>query len=181
MKLIFFPLIIVLFLTGCAAVGPTRLGIPQADWEQYSPAKKAQLLASYEDTQHRKKAMPIQSGNGVLTVNIAGGKALLPPYTHLITYEPVDFTVKQGDCHKKISITTTDANSQKGKLEVCYTNNTLYLDPSPYDPALSLGSLQFPYMPVWKRGFTYPHVSSTGLLKLNNVAISLKQVVAADE
>ena len=101
----------------------------------------------------------------------------MPPYTSPSRYQPVVFQIRQGDCHRKIPVEQADANGQTGKLEVCYKDDILYLDPSSYDPNLSLGSLQLAYMPIWKRGFTYPSVTSTGLLKLTNVHIYLHQIV----
>jgi len=176
----YFFLLIFAFLTGCATVYPNRLGISQADWDQYSPAKQEQLMSAYEQAQERKKSVHVQAGSGVLSVKVEGGKALLPPYTNLVAYQTVAFTIKQGDCRRKIPVIESDGG-EKGKLEVCYKDDTLYLDPSPYDSALSLGSLQFPYMPVWKRGFTYPNVTSTGLLKLTNAQIYLRELVPADD
>lgn len=176
-------LFILLFLSGCATVSPNRLGISQSDWDQYSPAKKDQLILAYDQTQSHKKTVHVKAGKGVLSVRIEGGEALLPPYTNLVRYEPVAFTVRQGDCHKKINVQKVDAveDEEPGKLEFCYKDDTLYLDPSPYNPSLSLGSLQFPFMPIWKRGFTYPDVTSTGLLKLTRVHIYLHQVVPSDD
>lgn len=173
--------LLTVFLAGCATVSPQTLGIPQSEWDQYSPEKKDQILASYQQAQERKRAVSAKAGKGVLTVNIEGGQVLLPPYTHLTAYQPISFTLKQGDCNKKITVAQADDPEQKGKLSVCYQGDTLYIDPSPYEPNLSLGALQFPYMPIWKRGFTYPNMTSSGLLKLTNVDISLKQVVSAGE
>jgi hypothetical protein len=169
------------FLAGCATVSASKLGISKADWDQYSPEKQEQLISAYETAQASKKAIRAQPGSGVLSVKIDGGQASLPPYTGLTAYEPLLFTVKQGDCQRNIPVEGVDAKSKKGKLEVCYKDNILYLDPSPYDPALALGSLQFPYMPVWKRGFTYSNMTSTGLLKLTGAQIYLREVVPADD
>lgn len=174
-KLYYFFLLIVVFLAGCAIGYPAKLGISQSDWSQYSPEKKDQLMSSYEEAQTRKKSEHIRAGSGLLFVNIHDGKVLLPPYTTLVTYEPVAFRIKQGDCGKKIPVTGNEGG-KKGKLEVCYKDDTLYLDPSPYDPALALGSLQLLYMPVWKRGFTYPNVTSTGLLKLTHTQIYVHEL-----
>src|SRR6202011_5975839 len=96
-------------------------------------------------------------------------------------YQPISFNLRQGDCNKKIPVISAIDPDQKGKLAVCYKDDTLYMDPSEYDPMLSLGALQFPYMPAWKRGFTYPNVTSTGLLKLTNVDVVVKQVVSGDD
>lgn len=170
-----------LITTGCTTVSSETLGIPQSEWDQYSPEKQDQLRADYQQAQARRKALSAKAGNGVLTVNIQNGQVLLPPYTQLTAYQPISFSIKQGDCNKKISVVQADNPSQQGKLTVCYADDTLYMDPSPYDPALSRGAVQFPYMPAWKRGFTYPDVTSTGLLKLTNVDVTLKQVVPGDD
>jgi hypothetical protein len=174
---------LILFLSGCTAVSPSKLGISQADWEEYSPTKQEQLISAYEETQANKgvaqktqKSKRNQASESLLLVKIAGGKVLFPPYKALASYMPIDFTVRQGDCRKKIPVTPTDTDKKEGKLAVCYQDDILYLDPSPYEPALAIGSLKFPYMPVWQRGFTYPNVTSTGLLKLTDVHITLHEL-----
>jgi hypothetical protein len=167
-------------LAGCATVSPAKLGISQADWEEYSPTKQEELISAYEKTQATKRKTRAQLGSGILAVKIEGGTVLLPPYTAPTAYESMQFTMREGDCHIKIPVVPTDSD-KKGKLEACYKDNTLYLDPSPYEPDLSLGSLQFPYMPIWKRGFTYPNVSSNGLLKLKSAQISLHALIPSNE
>lgn len=169
-----------LFFAGCMTVSPSKLGISQSDWDTYSDDKKSQLMASYEQTQTAKRRVRAEAGAGVLAVRIKAGTVLLPPYTTPTSYEPIRFTMREGDCHIKIPVTSVDSE-KKGKLEACYKENTLYLDPSPYEPDLSLGSLQFPYMPVWKRGFTYPNVHSTGLLKLTNAEIFLHTLIPSSD
>jgi len=173
-------LVILLCLSGCVTVTPHKLGISQEDWDQYSPAKQDQLLSAYEETQQRKKATRIKSGSGVLAVRIEEGKILLPPYTVPVAYQPILFDIKEGQCRKKFSVEPVDESHKAGTLEACYQDDTLYLDPSPYNPQLSLGSLQFPYLPAWKRGFMYPNVSSTGLLQLTDTNIFLQQLVESD-
>lgn len=177
----FYTLIILLCLAGCSTVSPRGLGISESDWEQYSPAKKDQLILAYEQTQQNKRAVHARAGNGVLAVRIEGGEAWLPPYNNPSHYRPISFEIRQGDCRRKIPVEQVGAESGSGKLEVCYKDDILYLDPSPYDPNLSLGSLQLSYMPIWKRGFTYPSVTSTGLLKLTNVHIYVHQVTPSND
>ncbi len=179
MKFIYF-LLLIFLVSGCATMNtPNKLGIARSDWDEYSPAKKDQLLLAYEQTQERKKNTQIKPGSGVLSVRISDGKMLLPPFSQMTHYQPILFGLKEGECHKKITVKSNDS-SQIGHLEVCYQNNTLYLDPSAYDPQLSLGSLQFPYMSIWNRSFTYPDVTSTGLLKLTGVRVLVHQLVASD-
>lgn len=175
-KLGFSLSIFFLCLSGCMTVTPHKLGISQADWDQYSPSKKDQLSSAYKETQQRKKTIRIKSGSGVLAVHIEGGRILLPPYTVPVAYQPISFDIKEGQCRKKFSVEPVDETHKAGALEACYQNDTLYLDPSPYNPQLSLGSLQFPYLPAWKRGFMYPSVSGAGLLQLTNTNIFLQQL-----
>lgn len=167
-------------LAGCATVSPAKLGISEADWEEYSSTKQEELISAYEKAQETKRKTSAQLGTGILSVKIEGGTVLLPPYTTPTAYQSMHFTMREGDCHIKIPVIPTDSD-KKGKLEACYKDNTLYLDPSPYEPGLSIGSLQFPYMPIWKRGFTYPNVSSSGLLKLKSAQISLHALIPSNE
>lgn len=170
--------VLAIILTGCAATN-TRLGIPQDEWNQYSYEQKEALQEAYRQAQQRRKIFAAKPGEGVLQVEVQGGTMLLPPYDRQVAYQPLSFTLKQGRCYQDIDVASQDS-SKTGKLKVCYTNDTLYFDPSPYDETYSAGSLQFPYMAIWRRGFTYNNVSGTGLLKLTNVSVSVQQVVSAN-
>ena len=81
-----YTLIILLFLAGCSTVSPRGLGISDSDWEQYSPAKKDQLILAYEQTQQNKRAVHARAGSGVLSVRIEGGEhgCHLTPAPHVI-------------------------------------------------------------------------------------------------
>ena len=97
----------------------------------------------------------------------------------MIDKKPVLFQIREGECHKQIAVMPQADDGKPGKLEVCYQENVLYMDPSPYNPLFAVGSLRFPYMPAWKRTFMYPRVSSDGLVKMKQVNISIKQLVAS--
>jgi hypothetical protein len=164
-----------LFLTGCATVSPNRLGIPQSEWNQYSDSQREQLIENYHQTQ-RAKTSHAKGGNSLLSVKIQDGKALMPPFTQLAAFQPLSFNIREGKCNEKMSLISADNPQQRTKLDVCYQSGTLFMDPSPIDPSKADGSLQFQYMPIWSRGFTYPNVTSTGIAKLTNVNITVQEI-----
>ena len=164
-----------LLLSACA-VTPNQLGISQSEWNQYSEQQRQQIKHDYHQAQKVKHGMHAKRGNSVLVVRIQGGQVLMPPYTSLQPYQAASFNIKAGECNVKIPLVQLNNSAQKTSLNVCYTNDVLYFDPSPYDPNLAKGALQFAYMPVWKRGFTYSNISSTGFTKLTNATVFVKEL-----
>ncbi len=164
-------------LAGCASVSPNTLGIPQDQWEQYSDQQRKSITNDYHKTQKAKKSAKHSHSTGaVLAVDISKGRVLMPPYSNLQPYQPISFNIQDGECNKKINVVAPNNPKQKTVLSVCYKDDVLYLDPSPYEESKALGSLQFHVMPIWRRGFTYPSVISTGFVKLTNVDISVHQL-----
>ncbi len=163
-----------IFLVGCSTVSPNKLGISQSEWSQYSEGQREQIIQDYHQTQ-RARTLHAKGGNSVLAVNIQNGSILMPPYTQLASFQPISFNIKEGSCGEKIQVTGTNS-SLRTKLGVCYQGGTLFLDPSPIDPNKADGSLQFQYMPIWTRGFTYPDMTSTGIAKLTNVNVSVQEI-----
>ncbi|MDF3054644.1 MAG: putative rane associated protein [Gammaproteobacteria bacterium] len=165
------------FLAGCASVvGPSRLGISDAEWKSYTPEQRAELSANYARAQHTKRGQYVKAGNSVIQVNIHGGRALIPPSPDLQAYQPVDFRIREGECHREISIISDLNPRQKTKVTTCYSEHVLYLDASPYDVDKAYGTVLLRFMPMWKRGFTYPSVNTTGLARLTGVNISIKEL-----
>lgn len=170
-------------LTACQMVKPNTLGISNAQWQTYSEPEKKKIIDGYHQAQKvkkNKKSNHCASDKSVLQVSIEGGKVIMPPYTQSKSYQPVNFSIKSGDCNMKVNIQQVGNPKQKVPLEVCYRNSILYLDPSSYDPELALGSLQFAYLPLWKRGFVYPDVNSKGLVKFQHANISIKTLATDD-
>ncbi len=169
-------LICSILLVACASVTPEGLGISQDQWNQYSQAQKEQIVQGYHEVQKLPKQKYRTSRNSVLSVTISGGQALLPPFTHLQSYQPIAFEIKEGDCQIKLPVKPSSQSGQKGTtLKACYKGGTLFLDPSVYLPSQANGSIQFAAMPVWNRGFNYPGVSSSGIVKLTHVNVYIKE------
>ena len=82
-------------MSGCATMSASnKLGVAQTDWDGYSSAKKDQMLLAYEQTQVRKKNTQIKPGSGVLSVQIADGKMLLPPFDQITHYQQILSTLE---------------------------------------------------------------------------------------
>ncbi|HVV69291.1 MAG TPA: hypothetical protein VHE99_09735 [Gammaproteobacteria bacterium] len=175
MRKFYYLIFLSLFLTGCATVSPNKLGISQSEWDQYSDSQREQLIENYHQAQ-RSKISHAKGGSSLLSVNIQDGKALMPPFTQLTAFQPISFNIREGKCNEKLTIVSAENPEQHTKLGICYQGGTLYMDPSPIDPSKADGSLQFPYMPIWSRGFTYPNVTSTGMAKLTNVNITVQEI-----
>lgn len=162
-------------LVGCTSVYPRQLGISQNQWQQYSDVQKEQIIANYAQAKRIQKEQKVEKGDSKLEVKVYGGSVLMPPYTNSKSYQPITFEIKEGDCHLKIPVYAA-ISKEKTILKACYSDAVLYLDPSPYNPNLAKGALQFPYMPVWKRGFTYPPMNSEGLTKLRGGRVSILEI-----
>jgi hypothetical protein len=162
-------------LAACATVTPNSLGISQDQWNQYTPEQKREMNKGYREVQKQAKQKQEISSNSTLSVNIYGGQILLPPFTYLKDYQPIAFAIKEGDCNVKLPVIEKNNPQIKTTLKVCYKNNVLFLDPSPYLPSQAQGSIQLHHMPTWTRGFTYPGISSTGLVKLTGVNVFIKE------
>jgi hypothetical protein len=180
-KLVFL-LSLLTILTGCTTVNPNTLGISEKQWESYSKQERKTITDGYRQAQKKKKneSSKHTSDKTALQVSISDGTAMMPPYTQRVAYQLVNFQIQAGICNMKVDIYQTGNPQQKVVLNACYQNGILYLDPSLYDPNMALGSIQFQYMPLWKRGFTYPDVNSKGIVKLRHANISVKLLEADD-
>lgn len=166
----------VIFLSSCASISPEKLGISQAQWSQYTPEQREQLAAQYKQTQEMQKSQSAKGGNSALQVNVEKGTALLPPFSGSQPYRPLSFQIREGECGLKIPVMSVANTKQAADMTACYTDSTLYLDASPYEADKAYGSIQFKWMPIWKRGFIYPDVNSTGLVKFKDVDVAVKEI-----
>jgi len=159
-----------------ACVTPMHLGIPDAEWQNYSPEERKKIKSGYYELMkshvgvEEEKIVPDGSS---LHVRLSGGNVLMPPFSHPVSYTPVEFDVESGASEK--IILEAPGGEQKTTLHICYRNKTLYLDPSRYDPTKRLGSIQLHYSPIWNRGFTYENVSSSGYVHLSHVNVNVKK------
>jgi hypothetical protein len=176
-----FLIVSCLLMSACQMVSPNMLGISSQQWNNYSEKEKKNIVNGYKQAQHVKnnaKATQSRADNSSLTVSIQGGKAMMPPFVEREDYKPVSFMIKAGGCQQGIPVSSVTTPVKQNRLTACYVDGILYIDSSPYDPEMALGSLELPNLPLWKRGFTYPDVSSKGRLKFSHVSITVKLIDA---
>lgn len=163
--------LLVLLLSACA-VTPNTLGISRAEWQGYSTEKQQQLIDSY----HKVKASVSSDSSVVaipnINVVIKGGKAMMPPFAESYSFMPVKFDIRSGEC-KEVRLRNIDLDKDI-ELGACFSGKILYLDPSRYDVTKQNGSIRIYVTPLWKRGFTYNNINSSGYARLKNVSITVK-------
>ena len=173
-------IITVVFLSGCAGVStPTKLGITKSEWVSYGKDKQKLLLSNYDKfTKERgkliKKAKKNLNSSYFLEVDIHGGKVMMPPFNNLQDYVPVSFVILKEQCRNIILQQPTNKKMHT-ELDVCFYGNTLYLDPSHHDLAKKIGSISINSSPLWLSGFSYKGITSSGYVRLNDVAIEITQ------
>jgi hypothetical protein len=170
---ILFLVTIGLLLSAC--VSPVGLGISEEQWRSYTPEQKEKIKSGYyEILKKRFHSEPkVASDNTYLHVAIFGGKVVMPPFSSMSDYLPVEFNVSSGEC---TTVKIKEAGSDKMMaMKACYQNNTLFLDPSRYDPSKRVGSIQLYYSPIWDRGFSYQNVSSSGYVHLTGVNVLIQK------
>lgn len=165
-----FILITSLLLTGCM-VGSQQLGLSRAQWQAMDKVQRQQLLAGYKQFKQSKPHRMVYSGPN-LSVVIAHGTVMMPPFIKPQPYVATKFRITSGQC-RNVRLASVDA-SDAVNVRVCYNGLVLMLDPSHFDPAKRKGTLRFSYNPMWKRGFTYNGVSSSGYVRLHNAAVTIK-------
>ena len=171
---------VTLFLCGCASVQPADLGVSNATWIGYPDAQKKQLISAYQEYAAKSAELmrehnaPLDIGATVLQVGLNGGSAMFPPFEKPQHYTPVNFMLVQNKC-AEFPITSSENKDIKTNLFVCYIDNTLYLDPSRFDPEKQDSSVTINATPLWQSGFSYDDITSTGFVRLNKVTISVQQ------
>ena|SRR3990167_1393023 len=164
-------LFIVLLLTGCAA-GPNQLGISTSAWQSMSKTEQKKMRADYHQVKQRlREAIKTVYQGPEINVNISEGTVMMPPFVKSFPYQPVTFRIKPGQCRIITFSNLNDTNAVG--LRVCYNGLILSLDPSQHDISKAQGSLHLYYNPIWKRGFTYRDLSSSGYVRLNYVNIRI--------
>lgn len=165
-------LVSVLLLAGCT-VGPQQLGLSQSQWQSMDKTRQQKLVSNYNQIKQVKVNQTVYNGP-TITVSLKEGTAMMPPFLKPHEYLATSFSMKPGQC-RSIRLKSAD-NSGSVSLRACYNGLVLVMDPSHYDPAKSAGTMRFPYNPIWRRGFTYTGVSSSGYVRLNQATINVKAV-----
>lgn len=177
---LFFLLFATLLMTGCVTVQPSDLGISPQVWNQYTKEQRDEMASNYHEIELGRVENGLKGTlggdkNSILNVQIHSGKAMMPPFTQLQYYQPLSFSIHQGECYKRIPVYQSNDPKKQVILAACYRDDILYLDPSRYDKSKRYGSLEFTAMPLWRRGFTYPNVSSSGLVRFTHVNITITE------
>lgn len=155
------------------------LGIPDADWNGYTEARRKQLLVDYQQMTAKIDPYfqsPAQNKKR-LKIQIRDGKALMLPFSGWRDYQPMEFVVAENQCDTAPLlplILTKEKEAKDSALVVCYKGNMLLIDPSRYDFTKQFGSISITSSPLWQQGFIYRNISSNGYAKLQNATISIK-------
>lgn len=178
-----FLLSMILTLSACVSVKPEQIGLSESSWENLSYQEKEKISATYRQTEKlRQKWLGQMRPNPAneLTITIASGKAYFPPAFQAQEFLPVIANLIDGKCYQNVPLLARDNPSLVTNLLVCYYQNVLYLDPGFNNLAEAKGSLVFPYLPVWQRGFSYPNISSNGPVRLSNARITVQVAKTPD-
>lgn len=164
-----------LIMAGCASTAtfhPADIGVSPEQWLNYDESQRQQAISEYQQSQaDRIKRIP---PNSQLEITIQNGTVFIPGLDSQRAFQPVTFMLKNGQCNQRITLVDAQNPHKKARLSTCYKGDTIYLDPS-NDADNPYGSLKFQYLPNWKRGFTYPGVSSTGEAKLSQVSVLVRE------
>jgi len=154
-------------------VGPQQLGFSQSQWQSMNKTRQQQLLGNYNQIKQAKQSLTVYKGPDI-NVSVKEGTAMMPPFLRPQEYLAASFRIKPGQCR---NIRLRDADSSNSvNLRACYNGLVLTMDPSHYDLMKSAGTMRFPYNPIWKRGFTYTDVSSSGYVRLNQATVNVKAI-----
>ena len=175
-------LLLVLFgLTACM-VSPQYLGFSKAEWESMDSEKRAQVIRSYRELHSTKQVVTTENpalaeeqntapSNRVINVLIARGKAMMPPFTESYAYQPVAFRIQQGSCRQVLLEEV--GGKHKVEMQVCFQKGVLLLDPSHYDSAKVDSSARLYRSPLWRSGFNYMHINTSGYVRLRDATIRI--------
>lgn len=172
-------LLVTLFTLTACVVSPQRLGFSKAEWESMDKDKQTEIIRNYKQLHSDKKLSFVESGEAgknnksmsAITVSILGGKVMMPPFTDAYAFDPVSFRIQQGSCQQVLL--KEIGGKHKVEMEVCFKEGILLLDPSHYDSAKVDSSAQLYRSPLWRGGFSYSHINSSGYARLQDVTIRI--------
>lgn len=164
-------LLLMVLLVGCAP--QTEVGFSTAQWQQMPSKAREEVLANYRKIK-QQSPVPQQIYDGPeIGVYLLKGEAVMPPFfDRLYAFQTKYFEISPGVC-KWLILQSIDTDHST-TLQVCYDGLKLVMDPSRYELDKRHGTVQFDYNPIWKRGFTYDNVSTTGYARLSHLQVSIK-------
>ena len=162
-------------LIGCSA--RQQLGISELEWASYSKERKDFLIRRYKAIAEERLVVNVRQGerdNAGLIVEISDGKALFPPdFVIWRNYRPLSFTMAVNQC-RELPIISEASSDMTTKLGVCLLGDMFYLDSSNYEDSKKFGSIVIHRSPLWKTGFNYDAIYSTGYVRLSDTTIKIK-------
>lgn len=156
-------------LTGC--VSHTQMGINKNEWHLLNEHQKENYRAHYRQIERFQRHRQYQPGASRIAVTISGGTVKMPPTFGSYKFYTTKFHLRDGQCQEVPLIAVE--NATQANVTACYTRQVLSIDPSRYKVADREGTLFLNYNPVWRHGFTYYGVNSTGYASLDDVNITV--------
>lgn len=165
-----------LMLSACSV--ETLYGINTQEWNKMSEKQKKKVQDGYAKVQNTLLHEDRYKSNyetPVLNVVVYGGWIMMPPFDKHYRYEKVNISLAEGQCTK--TTVRQEGGEKVLPLKICYTDEFLQIDPSPYDPDKMHGSIVMHASPLWLRGYTYKHINSTGYAKLKNAHVRVQALL----
>ena len=162
-----------LLLTGCAP-SPAELGLTAQEWQQMNTQKQQEVLAHYEQIRQKQQSLyTVAQIDTWLKITIMQGTIMMPPFDTDYVYQPVNFQVFPNSC-RDVTVYSLTGDRQV-VLTACYKDDVLFLDPSRYELNKQPGSIRFYASPLWRSGFLYSHITSSGYVRLRDVDVRIKR------
>ena len=169
---------VLLLLSGCAT-NPQVLGMSPQAWQTLTKQEQDKLFDNYNKIKADQQ-LPTQAAVGydqtMVELAVSGGTVMMPPFIKREPYQKQTMTIVKGTCNSTVLYSLQ--GSDWVEFKACYYDHTLYLDPSRYNLKKLPGSAQLVYSPIWKRGFTYQKVSTSGYARLKDANIHVKLFTA---
>lgn len=165
-----------IMLSGCSV--ETMYGINSKQWNKMTQKQKKEIQKGYAKVQStlvHDRARKIQYERPELTVVVYGGWIMMPPYVRHYRYDKISVSLVSGQCAK---ISVHEKNGGKVvPLKICYNDQLLQIDPSTYEVDKMHGSIVMHASPLWLRGYTYKHITTSGYAKLKNAHVWVKALL----
>ena len=161
-----------LLLTSCTVM-PRELGFSPQQWQMMNAKGRKLLQMDYYRIHNALQLKTIYQGPRIQVV-LFRGTAMMPPLFQAYYFESLRFETNPGKC-QNVRLTSWD-RIRSVKLTVCYDGVTLSFDPSRYDLSKTKGTLFLTYNTLWKHGFTYNNLSSSGYVRLKNVDVTITTI-----
>lgn len=123
----------------------------------------ATTMSNYKETENFRGTR--------LDVNLANGQ-MQTSTGALVNFNPVNFTIANGKC-KKVLLTQVSQPTTQVPVHVCYRENKFYLDSHSLSGRQTDGAIHFNYIPLWRRGFTYHSINTSGHAHLTGTEVTL--------